>query len=390
MKCKKSYLVLLFLLFCVFSVGYTANAQTLSGYFNMYYVKSTNSGTIPQSYTSTLGFNFPTSTYTQLQGSTISQNPSQHQFSVITQAQIAPTFNFTKGNIYTITLNFDTGSYIIPYFPTNNSNWFVSACTNNVCSYQNATTTYTYTIDSTHTSTNTLKLVIKFTASATGSTTITIGNLTDNSGVFYNQFSVQQGIRISSATIDEVEQSIDLSPIIENNNQNTTNIINNNNQNSQNIINSQNETTDAINDINDTLNDDTLPDVINSGGGGGTYFDDINASSDTPISDLLLLPINLILDLKENLSESCSSYTIPFDFTGGNNTLTFPCLNLQNKLGSDLWSIIDGLFSIFMLYNIFNLIVFFYDSWSSASDTFFFMFNPPREPGQQIFDTKFF
>ena len=105
MNLKK--LLFLLIISCVLIICPKVSAQSLSGYFNMYYVKSTNSGTIPQSYTSTLGFNFPTSNYTQLQGSIISGNSSQHQFSVITQAQIAPTFNFTKGNSYTITLNFD-------------------------------------------------------------------------------------------------------------------------------------------------------------------------------------------------------------------------------------------------------------------------------------------
>lgn len=359
----RNYLLLL-LVFGLVLLGPKVSAQTLSGYFNMYYVKSTNSGTIPQNYNSTLGFNFPTSTYTQLAGSTISGNSSQHQFSVITQAQFAPTFNFTKGNSYTLTFNFDTGSYVIPYFPTNNSNWFVSACTNGVCSYQNATTTYSFTIDNTHTTTNTLQLVIKFTAKATGSTTITIGNLTDNSGVFYNQYSVQQGIRISSASIDEVEQSVDLTPIIDNNNQNTQNIMNNINENTQSI-------NDNNNQNYQDFTDDNLGDPIHdSGGGGGTYFDDINGSSDTPISDLLLLPVNLYTKILDNLSSVCKSYTIPWDFTGGNNTLTFPCINLQNLLGNELWSLIDGLFCLFMLYNIFNLIISTYDHITNLDDLF--------------------
>ena len=354
---------ILFLVFCFTLFGFTkVNAQSLSGYFNMYYVKSTNSGTIPQSYTSTLGFNFPTSSYTQLAGSTISQNPSLHQFSVITQAQIAPTFNFTKGNIYTITLNFDTGSYVIPYFPTNNSNWFVSACTNSVCSYQNVTTTYTYTIDSTHTSTNSVKLVIKFTASATGSTTITIGNSTDNSGVFYNQYSVQQGIRISSATIDEVEQSVDLTPIIENNNQNTQNIINNNNQNTQNIINNNNQNYNDFTD--DSLND------FPSGGGGGTYFDSIAQESDTPISNLLLLPVNFLNSVFTSLNGTCTAYTFPFDFTGGNNTLTLPCIDIDDYIGSDLWSLVDACFCLFLIINIGKMIINFFERFTSLEDTF--------------------
>ena len=368
MKLKK----LFFLIVVAFVVilGPKVSAQSLSGYFNMYYVKSTNSGTIPQNYTSTLGFNFPTSTYTQLQGSTISQNPSLHQFSVITQAQIAPTFNFTKGNIYTITLNFDTGSYIIPYFPTNNSNWFVSACTNSVCSYQTATTTYTYTIDSTHTSTNSVQLVIKFTASATGSTTITIGNLTDNSGVFYNQYSVQQGIRISSATIDEVEQSVDLTPIIENNNQNTQNIINNNNQNTQNIINNNNQNFDE-------LMDNQLPnDTLSSGGGGGTYFDTIGVGSEAPISNIILMPLNLLNAIIDNLDSVCKSYSMPFDFTGGNNTITFSCWTLSDYLGNDLTNVIDMMICIFMIYEICMLGVHFFESWTSLEDTFDTLYSP--------------
>lgn len=313
MKCRFGFNLFFALCFAWLLVPFVSNAQAFNGYFNMYYVKSTNYGTIPQQYTSTIGFNFPTSTYTQIPGSTIvNGSTTAHQFSVITRADIQPTFNFVKGNQYTLTLHFDTGSYIYYWFPTNtHDDWFISSCTNNLCS--GASTSYTYTTDSTHTGLNTLDLTIKFTASNNVSNPIiSIGNLTDNRGILYNAYSVQQGIRITSTNIEVIEQSLDLSPIIDNQNQNTQTIINNNNQNTQSIINSQNATTNAITDINDTLTDSSVNDSnIND------FFDDLEFYDNNNFSSLITSPINFL----NSLNDSCT----PINLQLFGKTVSLPC-----------------------------------------------------------------
>ena len=323
MRCKFKYLILTIFTFVaiVFITTPTkVNAQSLSGYFNMYYVKSTNYGTIPTNYTSTLGFSYPTTSYTQLAGSTITGNNNTNQFSVITQAQLQANFNFVKGNYYVITLNFDTGSYVIPYFPTNNSNWFVSSCTNSLCN-TTPDVIYTYTIDTTHTSTNSVQVVIKFTATATASNPIiTIGNLTDNKGIFYNQYSVQQGIRISSSTIDVTEQSVDLTPIVD----------------------AQNQTTNAINDINDTLTDSNVTANAQTG-----IFDNIDLFEDNTLSGIMTAPLTYL----RSIDGTCTPITLTYK----SQDITLPCGTTIFWARPDVstfrtfWNILFGGFIIYRL-----------------------------------------
>lgn len=320
MRCKFKYFLILLVITCGVIIGPNVYAQSFTGYFNMYYVKSTNSGTIPQNYISTLGFSFPTTSYTQLAGSSISGNTSQHQFSVITQAQLQTNYNFVKGNYYVITINFDTGSYVIPYFPTNNKNWFISSCTGGICNVQ-PDTIYSFTIDSTHTQTNTLQLVIKFTATASASNPIfTIGNLTDNNGIFYNQYSVQQGIRISSVNIEETQQSTDLTPVID----------------------AQQQTTNSINNINNNITDSNVTADAQTG-----LFDDITLFEDNTLSGMMTAPLTYL----RNIDGSCS----PVSLTYRNKTISLPCGTTIFWSRPDVstfrtfWNILFGGFIIYRL-----------------------------------------
>lgn len=503
MKFKKILFIFIIIL-CFVICPKVYAVENLSGAWT-FYDKSTFHSVLPSGYDSTIsGISYPSSTYTQIPAA----NLSEGTYHVGTALDIQANHNFVSGTYYTLKYHFDFGSYIYPLWPNNNSqSWFFGYCPGSNC-----TLSYQWQGDSSHQSTSYLDLTINFRATSnSNSVYFTIGNFSDSLGTFYNAYTSQQGIRISTATIDSSSSGGGNQDIIDNDNQNTQNIINNNNQNTTNIINNQNENTekeiesqkvcksleysisisnkdiltlgylsntgsivsnssfrisdyisisngdilhitrsvnegsatnyclydtnkiliscttygsdldisftssadgfirfsgyvdrstvltrligktckngnqalsDDINDLNNTLKDDNLPDVINSGGGGGTYFDDINQSSDTPISDLILLPLNIYNKIKTSLNTSCSSYTIPFDFTGGNNTLTFPCLNLEDHLGSSLWSIIDGLFCIFMIYNIFNLCVSTYDSITNLDDLFPYFHHTSYMPGR--------
>ena len=161
------------------------------------------------------------------------------------------------------------------------------------------------------------------------------------------------------------------SDIISNNNQNTQNIINNQNNNNQSIINNQNNNTQAIvdsqQDINNTLNDDSGGEVSSS------WFDEFKDSSTTPVSDLLTMPITLLQAYLNGFSANCQAMNL------GNLYGTYiiiPCLNIESYLGSSLWSLIDVLFSLFMLYNIGMLCVTIYEGITSLDDDMQMLYSP--------------
>lgn len=149
---------------------------------------------------------------------------------------------------------------------------------------------------------------------------------------------------------------------ITNDNSNTQNIINNNNQNTQSIINNQNSNTEQI---TNTLTDDegVADNDINS------LFQELDVSSDTPISDLLTMPITLVQAYMNGVGGSCSAVNLGSLY--GTN-LIIPCIDLEARLGSGLWNLIDVLFSLFMIYNIAMLIINIFDKVTSLDDTFSF------------------
>lgn len=167
--------------------------------------------------------------------------------------------------------------------------------------------------------------------------------------------------------------STDLSPVINNDNRNTANIINNNHNNTQQIINSQNETKDAINDVNDTLKDTNIDDDNVSG-----KLSDIDEISNTPITDLVTLPITLLQLTYNSINGSCSAYSLPFGFGLTNYTLTLPCIDLGHEkyLGRVVWGRVDDLFCIFMLFCLFKMIIWFYTTWTTLKDNFLYLVDP--------------
>lgn len=161
------------------------------------------------------------------------------------------------------------------------------------------------------------------------------------------------------------------SDVINNNNQNTQNIINNQNNNNQSIINNQNNNTKAIvdsqKDINNTLNDDTGGEVSSS------WFDEFKDSSTTPVSDLLTMPITLLQAYLNGFSGTCQAMNLGSLY---GKYIIIPCLNIESYLGHELWSLIDVLFTIFMIYNIGMLCVTIYEGITSLSDEMQFLYSP--------------
>ena len=93
-----------------------------------------------------------------------------------------------------------------------------------------------------------------------------------------------------------------------------------------------------LNNIDDTLNDDTIDDSNTTG-----TLEDL--SEDLPtnpvISDLLLLPVRLFQNIVNSINGSCSPFNLGSLY--GSN-LTLPCINIESLIGTTLWSVIDILF----------------------------------------------
>ena len=129
---------------------------------------------------------------------------------------------------------------------------------------------------------------------------------------------------------------------------------------------------EGIKAINDTLTDDSEPSI---------NFIDVEVSTNTPVSDLILLPLTILNKLVDTIDENtCSNYILPFDFFGGNNTLTFPCFTIGDYLGNYA-SVIDGMICIFMIYEIAMLCVSIFDDITSLRDGFSGLYQPKHGPG---------
>lgn len=126
--------------------------------------------------------------------------------------------------------------------------------------------------------------------------------------------------------------------------------------------------TDAINGLNDSITSEQSPNTNQD-------INDMNdmVASDTPISDLITMPLTLINAYINGVNSSCSPINL------GNlygTDLVLPCINLEQRLGSNLWHIIDAFFSIFMCYNIGMLFITAFDGITSLRDDFEGLYQP--------------
>lgn len=125
--------------------------------------------------------------------------------------------------------------------------------------------------------------------------------------------------------------------------------MNNDNKNTQDIINSQNKTTNAINGVNDSINDDNV-DKANSK--ANSFFNDFQSDSHG-LSGIITAPLRLIESLS---SSTCTSLVLPLPFVSKNATL--PCMStVYNQFPTfySLWQLITtGLIAYWVLIKIFG------------------------------------
>ena len=113
-----------------------------------------------------------------------------------------------------------------------------------------------------------------------------------------------------------------------------------------------------------------------------TNITDMNTNtSNTPVSDLIILPLNLLNAYKNGMNNTCSPVNLG-SLLGTN--LTLPCINLEQRLGTDLWNIIDVLMSLFMAYNIGMLCITIWESITSLHDDFYGAYQPQHSVGGRV------
>ena len=99
-------------------------------------------------------------------------------------------------------------------------------------------------------------------------------------------------------------------------------------------------------DINNKLSDSTIDN--NNTSSSTTSWGNKNTSNST-ITNLVTLPIQLLQAYTNGMSGTCSSFNLGNLF--GTN-ITLPCINIGNLIGNSLWTTIDILFSGFMIFAI--------------------------------------
>lgn len=149
-------------------------------------------------------------------------------------------------------------------------------------------------------------------------------------------------INCSSDSNENITYSTDR--IINSQNNNTDRIINDNRRENNETREKIEENTDAINGLDDTLNDssvDSSDSTIN------------NLKSKIPtnsvISDLLLLPVRFLQNFVNALGSSCSQFNLGSLY--GTN-LYMPCINIESYLGSAIWTTIDLIISGLFVYKL--------------------------------------
>lgn len=135
------------------------------------------------------------------------------------------------------------------------------------------------------------------------------------------------------------------------------------------------DTNDKLDDLNSNLTNEDSPDVYG-------FLDDLKVDdSNSPVSDLITMPLTLIQSYVNGFSSSCSSVSL------GNllgYDLVFPCIDLKNYLGETLFTLIDMLFCLFMVYNIGMMCISIYESITSLDDNMQLLYSPQHAGNSRV------
>lgn len=136
----------------------------------------------------------------------------------------------------------------------------------------------------------------------------------------------------------------------------------------------QKKTNEELKKTNDTLTDDSIDT-------SKTQIEDKSAdASKSPISSLLTLPLKILGNINTGLSGACSPFSLGTMF---GTELILPCINLENRLGTWLWGLIDSFFCIFLIYNVGMLAVKIWTDVIMMKDFFSQLYKPDSEKGDK-------
>lgn len=141
-------------------------------------------------------------------------------------------------------------------------------------------------------------------------------------------------------------------------------------ENNSDITNAIEDNTDAINETNDTLKSEDSPDTE------GLFSDIDTDDSNSPVSDLITMPITLLQALNNNSGGSCTTWNLG---TLLGKELTMPCINIKNIVGANLYNIIDMAICLFLAYNLGLMCISIYNNLTSLNDDFDSMYAPKHE-----------
>ena len=338
------------------SYGLTMCTEVVTGAGSSQYVDC--------SYQTSQQINNESTTYTILPKAVESFDGSTLNYYVANRLWFFVYYDFKKNNYYTLNFSFNNGSYIYNNMSSYNSfsDLTYGYFSNNDYIQNDGLSLTGYSVNY---NSSTYDGTISITFKATESTS-SYRFWIDGFPLLRNKsFTNNQGYRVYLLSAYE-EQNNDTALLQQITNQNNTLI----NQNQQ-IINGQSQGNQKLDDIFNTINDDTpisdkeLDD----------FFDGIGANfaTDTPISDLILMPFTLLEAYSNGISSSCSNFSFGSLF---GTELVMPCIDLESIVGSNLWTLIDTLISIFMFYNIAMLCVSIFESITSLDDSFQLLYTP--------------
>lgn len=199
---------------------------------------------------------------------------------------------------------------------------------------------------------------------------------------------LQQTIKSFTINFNFYKEDATAQDIINNNNYNTDREIFNWNYNtdriitadwnhSRDVINSQNANTEAIENLDNTMKDESSASNILIQGVQGIV-------PSGPATQLLQLPFTMINSMYDGFNATCSAWNINTGPLLGNHVWTIPCINLARRLGSDVWSyqgfslwqIIDIMGFIFMVYEIIMLMINGYNMIAELNDPWEVLYVP--------------
>ena len=135
-----------------------------------------------------------------------------------------------------------------------------------------------------------------------------------------------------------------------------------------------NETNQSIKDLDSTLKDDSDVDIDKS------FFEDFEESN-TPISDLMTMPLTLLQKYLDGFNGTCQPINLG-SLLG--TDLIMPCIDIKKYLGNVLWTLIDSLFSLSLCYNIAMLGISIYESITQFEDGMNMLYTPQHSGHSRV------